>query len=681
MPMKRDLADWNSVLNSSTPLEHFHRHLTIIFNNVFPITSIKKRKRKPWYTRSLRISSKNLRSLFYIRKFYSSNPVFIEYYNNYRRIYRRVINFAKEMYYSFRIGQASNGSRESWRIVNDLRGKTGGVPDLSSLKANELNTYYCSIASTLSSLTPQLGDFQEYMSHIEVAETCFLFPTDTQELLGIFSSMKNQSSSGWDDLSLRVIRTLPTKAVGILAEAINVSFSAGVFPDSLKTAVILPLHKGGDRVNPANFRPIALLPTLSKIVEKLVKVRMTSFLKRFDLISGRQFGFREGLSTDDAIFDFLHLLYSRLNNGEVAAAVFCDVSKAFDCINHEILLWKLDRYGFRGASYDWLQSYMSRRTQRVSFAGGTSDELMVDAGVPQGSVLGPLLFLLYINDLPQLRIGGSFTMYADDTTILWHDTNEPNLNNRIGDDLMRVREWCDANLLSFNTTKTHILNFKCRTNNITLGQTPITLLQVNKFLGLDIDSALKFEKHIAIVSSKISSGCFALRVIAKHLSFAIAKNAYFALIESHLRYGIAFWGVCSRYLFDDIFILQKRALRYMCGAGTRDSCRPLFLKHRILSLYSLFILETVILVFKKYKKELEAVPHYHVRRFCVLKLPIPHSSLVKGSFVYEGKKLFNHLPIHIRSLRSVEKFKRETKTLLQSRPYYSVDEYYSDRFD
>ena len=174
------------------------------------------------------------------------------------------------------------------------------------------------------------------------------------------------------------------------------SFMTGIFPQCLKKTKVIPVFKGGDPEEPSNFRPISLLPTLAKIIKNLVKVRLENFFDRFGLLSSMQFGFRSSKSTNDAMFSFLEDFYLQLNEGEGAAAVFCDLSKAFDCVNHGILLSKLEAYGLRGASLSWFASYLSRRVQSVVVGNNESELQEVTSGVPQGSVLGPLLFLIYV---------------------------------------------------------------------------------------------------------------------------------------------------------------------------------------------------------------------------------------------------------------------------------------------
>ena len=281
-----------------------------------------------------------------------------------------------------------------------------------------------------------------------------------------------------------------------------------------------------------------------------------------------------------------------------------------------------------------------------------------------------------LNDLTSLNISGKFTMFADDTTIMWHHRDVHLLENTVSSDLFKIKEWCDANCLTLNVTKTNIMSFKCRIREVYLDSTPMTCVQCNRFLGLFIDERLKFDEHIFDLRNRLSRGCFALRVVTKELDGASARNVYFALIESHLRYGICFWGSCSNELFNSVFILQKRALRVLCRGDSIDSSRPLFIAQRILTLPCIFILETVCLMHKKFNMEISDLTKNSTRRTHLISLPIPKSSLAKNSLIYNSKKLFNHLPQEVRQIKNIKQFRKRVKSLLLARAFYTVSEFY-----
>lgn len=544
---------------------------------------------------------------------------------------------------------------------------------------NVMNDYYCGVAMGLTGDISSDVSPLSFLDSFHTPDSFYFYPVEVHEVLKAINEIRDKNSSSDDDLSARVFLNLPNIALEVLSMVINDSWSSGIFPDCLKSATVIPLHKGGELDQPANFRPIALLSTLSKIVEKIVKSRMTTFLGRYNILNSNQFGFQKAKGTNDAIFRFLEEVYRFLNVKESVAAVFCDLSKAFDCVDHGILLSKMECYGFRGLALEWFRSYLTGRNQRVLLGGSYSEKRFIDRGVPQGSVLGPVLFLLYINDLCYLRMQGRIIQFADDTTILWHHQDAEVLKQIISSELNEVKRWCASNKLVFNTDKTSVLGFRCTLDELQLDDgDQIKEKPVSRFLGLFIDVNLRFDDHISNLCKKLSSGCFAVRLVRNELGRAAARTVYFALVESHLRYGLPFWGLTTKYLLNPVLILQKRALRYLCSVGPQESCKPLFISQKLLTLTSLFILETGTLIHKN--RGVVAQTHYETRRTGDIPLPIPRSTLVKRSLLYESKKLYNHLPNEIKDINCIVKFRKNLKRFLLSRPYYDLEEFYCENF-
>lgn len=647
------------------------------FNLAFPLRPIKPKRHKPWASIGIRTSAKNMRSLLYIKKF-TDNIQVLDYISKYKRTYLKVKKTAKNAYYFDRIANSKNASKETWSIINDLRNKSESpINDLPH--PNDLNDYFVNVCNTITSkLVPNQDPLSFLPTSKNIASSFFLEPVEKHELIQTIKDIKNKSSCGTDGLSVKIFLNLPDIVINTLVLLINESFENGVFPDCLKTAIILPLHKGGDKSSTSNYRPIALLPVLSKIIEKLMKLRLLTFLSNYNILSSHQFGFQSKKNTTDAMFSMLSNIYSSLNNKQFTATVFCDYAKAFDCVNHQILLNKLEFYGIRGIPLIWFQSYLGSRKQFVRTNICNSVCKSISSGVPQGSVLGPVLFLLFINDISYLKISGRITLFADDTSITWSNPNSSSLHSEITNDLGMIKSWSDANLLCFNVEKTVALFYRGNSQQLFLQNDAIKIVDSVKFLGLHIDNNLKFSPHVDVLTKKLSSACFAIKSISKELNSASSRIAYFALFESHLRYGLPFWGSCSQSQLDIILKLQKRAIRYMYGLNKRVHCKPYFKKYRILTLPALFLLESVCLI-RKYLHAAPSLPqHGYSTRISAhhVRLPIPSSELIKKSLIYNGKKIYNHLPEGLKTITPLANFRKQTKSYFLDRPYYSIEEYY-----
>lgn len=673
--------NWSDLSNEQCIFEHFYFILCNMVDQSFPLRTIKiKHKSKPWITRGIRISASNLRFLNTLHKIFPENEFVSLTFTTYRRVYKRVILNAKRLYYSHRLANADNKQRETWAVVSELSNRRPKCSSRSDLDPDTFNNFFCSVAASIASGLPVGGDPLGFLSGISVSESFFLSPTSTQEIKETLTSMRKKDAAGSDGLSLRLLGELPDAAVDVLTGTINTSFSSGAFPDCLKNATVILLYKGGDANNPANFRPISLLSTLSKLIEHLVKSRVMVFLTRHGILSGRQFGFRPHTSTGDAMLSLIYPLLENINEGNASVAAFCDMSKAFDCVSHRIMLEKLFVYGFRGQTHDWFRSYLTGRSQSVLAKDKQSGSGVLSAGVPQGSVLGPILFLLYINDLALLDICGRVTMFADDVTILWRGSDSEALYNIVSRDLFELKKWCDTNQLALNFSKTRIMGFGCSVSPVVCGVETVPVVTQAKFLGLSMDCDLKFSSHIQLLCGRLASACHSIRVISRELGTPQARMSYFALIDSHLRYGLPFWGCCAGYNFQSVFVLQKRSIRYMHGVNSREHCRPLFIGGRILTLPCLFILETVCLIHKHRSMFPHRTSVVTTRHAGTIHLPIPHTTLVLNSIYYRGLKIYNHLPDDARNLRDMGLFRRRVSHWLVGKAFYSVEEFFATPF-
>ena len=409
--------------------------------------------------------------------------------------------------------------------------------------------------------------------------------------------------------------------------------------------------------------------------------RIYSFLKEHKLIYPVQFGFRENHCIDHALIGITEDIRSTLDNKRYGCGIFIDLQKAFGTVNHEILLKKLELYDIRGDTVKWFCSYLSDRSQFVSINGHNSTKMEISCGVPQGSVLGPLLFLIYINDLPNVSNKIKTYLFADDTNIYLESETISELVQIVNKELKLVKKWIDANLLSLNISKTNYIIFHSPAMPIPtdivikIGREHVTRSNYVKFLGMLLDENLSWKFHLFELSKKLARTCGILFKIRDLLPTNTLINVYNSLFMSFLQYGIIVWGQTSASYIDPIFKLQKRALRAISHKHTRSRTLPLFKALKLLRLQDVFQFKMLSFVFESINKInpmcfhnfytcTSSIHEYHTRHSYRGDVFLTHkNSLQYGlkSICYMGAKMWNDLPEELRNSTSKYSFKKHLK--------------------
>ena len=392
----------------------------------------------PWITKSM-LKSINKKNKLYYKFKTTRSELLHRKYTNYRNTLTTILRVAKKNYYSAQFQATFNNVKGTWKVIrNVFKSKPtkssikhmkidGDLVDNKNVIVEKFNDYFCNIGPNLSQAVPNCHkSFYDFLKEPN-QQSLYLSPTNEVELFTVINSLKNGKSPGYDDISNDLIKNVISGIVQPLVHIFNLSMANGIVPMNMKIAKVVPIFKKGDPQLLTNYRPISLLTTFSKILEKLIYVRTVKFLNMSKIFSNFQFGFREKHTTTHAILHFIDNISYALDNHMHTIGIFLDYSKAFDTVDHKILLYKLSHYGVRGIALDWYRSYLSDRRQFVSLNGIVSGLQNVTCGVPQGSLLGPLLFILYINDFQYSSDVLSYILFADDSSIFFTNNNSQTL--------------------------------------------------------------------------------------------------------------------------------------------------------------------------------------------------------------------------------------------------------------
>ena len=584
----------------------FHSTLTHLYNKHIVVDKVFKSNRnkyeKPWITTGLakacKVKSK-LHNIWIKSRGTMKENAAKTNYKSYRSKLKKLIQQAELNYFRNKFDNSSGNIRKAWSVINSIRCKiknnilpnfidTNGVIVTNRREiCSKFNEYFVNVARNLNSDKYNNLDVPDYKQYLRnsVNNSLFLSPITDNEIHDIIISLDSNKSS---DISLKLLKALCNSFCPILLYLFNSCMLSGTFPDELKIARVIPLFKSGNRNLMSNYRPISILPTLSKIFEKLIHTRIYHFLDENQVLYNYQFGFRKAHSTVHAVQTAIHSVTKALDTTYQCMGIFIDFSKAFDTIQQNILLDKLYNYGVRGIAHTLISSYLSNRKQFVYYDNECYSALEdINVGVPQGSVLGPLFFILCVNDIISCAEASvEFILFADDTNIFIYAPTSEELYCKANKVLRQLKSFIDANYLHINLKKSKYIHFRSNRQNTISNTVYYDIFQLEqvpniKFLGIIISKTLVWNEHIKSVTRKLSKITGSLYKIRRCIPEAMLRNVYYALVNSQLMYGISIWGSGGSISnLHCLFSAQKKCIRslfrvkrigIMCPGHTKSS--------------------------------------------------------------------------------------------------------------
>lgn len=662
---------WHKTYSSTTANKAFEQFLETYlthYNNAFPLKRQRCNQGKLEIPQVIQQMRETMGLMFDAQRNLKDGDL-KRIYLSYKHKYLRALEDWRKQSNADKIMSSENRQKTLWQVINHETGREQKKGSRSKMPPPEDFSRFWSevVGKILNSLPQQSADPVSLIKRKSVATSIFMRPCSLIEVSTHIKKLKKKYSEDIYGLCTATIIPEAEVIAQPLTYIFNLCLAQGIFPDKMKMARVIPIYKKGPIPDPENYRPISILPVFSKILESIIVDRLLSFLETHNVLNPAQFGFRKSCNTEDAMQAFVHYIAEAMENHEHVSSTFCDLSRAFDTIQHPILLEKLQNYGIRGVANDLIKSYLKDRLQVVDIDGHRSAARVVNCGVAQGSICGPLFFICHINDLPDYTDCRSI-LYADDTTLSTSSRKIDDLQTKSKAALDTATEWFNANKFVLNKQKTTTMSFTSskRCKELHGG--------ASNFLGVTFDSLLTWEPQVAKTCQKLSSAIYAIRRITQVAGSRAAISAYYALFYSRMTYGISVWGHSSHS--QKILILQKKALRAVAGVGPLEHCKPIFIKLRILTFHSTYLLKLMC----KVRNEIQTLNH----RFDIHNHELRsnsdihyHRGRLKISYYNTiGYRAFNKLPLAWRDLPE-KRFKETLKNYLLSKAIYSIEEFFS----
>jgi hypothetical protein len=574
----------------------------------------------------------------------------------------------------------SHNTSLSWNLINDITGRgkksknwlceiNGQLTNNKQQIVDALSNKFADVIGQVKSIVP--------IFHGEATPNSFVLQLVDEECVQqLLLSIEVKKATGSDDIPAKIWKNSAISFAPIITDLVNNCFMSSEYPSELKIAKIIAIPKGLKTTAIDNYRGISLLPVINKIFEKILHNQLQSFLTKYKLVDEHQYGFIRNRGTQEAVANFVHVVSKFINQKKSIVVVFLDVAKAFDSINHDVLLYKLEKVGIRGNALALMNSYLKNRCQFVQIDGECSKRTQVERGVPQGTNIGPLLFNLMLYDMKNLDVESMIFKYADDTVLISSCKNDEDISLVIGKDLQKLVSYYHQNGLDLNLSKSLYMSFNV-TSHETLDKfmenANIKKSQVVRYLGVQIDNKLRMTNYAEELIGKISQSIHALSIIKCHLPTQQMLQYYHAFIGSHLYYCSFLMSRLNAGQIQRLQVMQNRSLKIVFGLHHRTPTLDVFTKYapKILPVTGIFYLSHLMLLKKSILAQDNSMPKIDVitegRRAGSLKIERFKCKIYERDFVCFGTSIYNQLPTNIKEITKIHQFKGACKDWLLSK--------------
>lgn len=711
-------TNWSGVYSVKDPSEGFFILINtlqkLLVESKKTVCKISKTKLKPWMNKGLLKMVRAKNAMYKKTLKQPQNANLRNSYTVFKNKIQNEIRKTKDSYYKQKFNTNHKNPKEQWRTINEITGNKEKATKKIILRdynetiiqdqkevANIFNTFFSTIADELKNgIDKEISESKNLNNDIKnyfpentySAHSIFFYPTTITEIRSIVNTLGDRKAPGFDGITPVLVKNILESIEKVLMYLINFSLSRGIFPDILKKAVLKPLYKKNEKTNPSNYRPIALLSIFSKILEKVVKIRLVNFLENRNYFSKNQFGFRSKMNTSNALSHFMTQVYQETNKGKCCAGIFIDIMKAFDTVDHQILLTKLHDAGIRGTPLEWFRSYLLNRNHVTRVGSIESNMGTTRHGIPQGSVLSGPLFLIYVNSLCEGVFKGKLTAFADDTALFYSGDSLAQLRTFMQEDLDALRLWFTKNYMVLSPKTKYVIfslshNIKfsndIRYHEINCTKTDecdcLKIEQVAniKYLGLNIDSKLTWKVHIDYLKNKLLKYIRTLYMLRSVCKRELLKSIYYALISSKMEYGIEIYGGAYLTTIKPIITLQKCFIRIITNRPKRYHTENLFKELKVLPFRNLYIYKVLKVFFNRSGESRQSLGTrtLSLRRHLDVPIPKPKSTAFKKCFLYLAPKLYNAMPENIKQCHNERTFSYLLKNHLSQ--YNNVEMYFN----